>query len=266
MNIIRKWRTLRVLKHYPIPFNLWLEVTKHLPLIQARSVSERARIRLLATLFIHKKTFTGAAGLTVTPEMAVTVAAQACVAILHLGLNTYDGWIEVILYPGAFQIKRDVTDENGVVHRQTQGLSGESWSRGPVIFSWQDIKHDSQQPYRGHHVVIHEFAHKLDMLSGRANGMPPLHPDMSLHKWTETLTAAWQGLLRDLAAHKHTYLDPYAATNPAEFFAVLSEYFFTMPEALKQHNDLLFKQLQAYYRQSPPDLEKFHNRQYASAN
>ena len=252
MNIIRKWHTLRVLKQYPIPFGLWHEVTRHLPLIEARSISERARIRLLATLFIHKKTFSGAAGVTVTPEMAVTVAAQACVAILHLGLNTYDGWREIILYPGAFQIKRDITDENGVVHKQTQGLSGESWSRGPVIFSWQDIKHDSQQPYRGHHVVIHEFAHKLDMLSGRANGMPPLHPDMSLQEWTETLTAAWQGLLHDLATHKHTYMDPYAATNPAEFFAVITEYFFTTPVALKRHNTHLYELLKAYYGNRHP--------------
>ncbi len=262
MNIIRKWHTLRVLKQYPIPFGLWHEVTRHLPLIEARSISERARIRLLATLFIHKKTFSGAAGVTVTPEMAVTVAAQACVAILHLGLNTYDGWREIILYPGAFQIKRDITDENGVVHKQTQGLSGESWSRGPVIFSWQDIKHDSQQPYRGHHVVIHEFAHKLDMLSGRANGMPPLHPDMSLQEWTETLTAACQGLLHDLATHKHTYMDPYAATNPAEFFAVITEYFFTTPVALKRHNTHLYELLKAYYRQSPPDLEIFHTKHH----
>lgn len=263
MNFIQKWLTLRILKKYPIPFDLWLDVTHDLPLIRARSVSERAHIRLLATLFIHKKTFSGAAELKVTAEMAVTVAAQACAVISHLGLNTYDGWREIILYPGAFQIKRNVTDENGIVHRQTQGLSGESWSRGPVIFSWQDIKKDSLRPYRGHHVVIHEFAHKLDMLSGRANGMPPLHPDMAIQDWTETLTEAWENLLHDLAANKHTYMDPYAATNPAEFFAVLSEYFFTTPEALKQHNHHLFKLLQTYYRQSPPDLEKFHQQQSA---
>ena len=251
MNIIRQWRTLHIIKHHPLPYFLWREVTKGLPLVQCRSIKERARLRLLSTLFLHKKTFTGAGGLTISSEMAITIASQACIPILHLGLNSYDGWVEIILYPGAFEVKRNITDENGIVHRQTSGLSGESWQRGPVIFSWQDIKRDSDHVMKGHQVVIHEFAHKLDMLSGRANGMPPLHPDMSLNDWSITLNEAWHHLKDNLIAHRPTYLNSYAATNPAEFFAVLSEFFFTAPDSLKSHRPKLYAQLAAYYRQQP---------------
>ncbi|MDQ7073224.1 MAG: zinc-dependent peptidase, partial [Gammaproteobacteria bacterium] len=194
MNYIQRWLTRRTLRKHAIPYTLWHQVTSQLPLVTGRTNKEKARLRLLTTLFIAKKSFTGAHDLEVTLEMAITIASQACLEILYLGLNAFNGWIEIIIYPTAFIVQRDVVDENGIVHQQRNGLSGESWGRGPVILSWQDVQQDSYQLHQGHNIIIHEFAHKLDMLSGRADGQPPLTRDMSLNEWSQVLHNAYTTL------------------------------------------------------------------------
>jgi Mlc titration factor MtfA (ptsG expression regulator) len=133
--------------------------------------------------------------------MGITIASQACLEILYLGLNACDGWIEIILYTSAFIVNRDITDENGVVHGQANGLSGESCGRGPVILSWQDVEQDSYTLHRGHNVIIHDFAHKLDMLSGRTDGQPPLTRDISLHEWSENLREGHAKLASQIEHH-----------------------------------------------------------------
>ena len=251
MNILQRYWTRRILRNHPIPFSLWHRVTRHLPLIQHRNNREKTRLRLLTTLFLHKKVFSGVRGLEVNDEIRITIAAQACLEILYLGLNAFDGWLEIVVYPGAFIVQRDTADANGIIHNEARGLSGESWQQGPVILSWNDIKHNSHHLHPGHHVVIHEFAHKLDMQSGRANGMPPLHPDMPVEKWSQALSDAYQELRYRLSQHQPGYINSYAATNPAEFFAVLCEYFFTSPYILQQHCPAVFQQLKSYFRQDP---------------
>jgi len=249
MNIIKLYLTRRILRRHAIPFKVWHRVTSQLPLISARTNKEKARLRLLTTLFIHKKSFTGAHDLEITLDMEITIAAQACLEILYLGLNAFDGWIEIIVYPSAFIVKRDIVDDNGIVHQQSNSLSGESWGRGPVILSWQDVQTDSYTLHSGHNVVIHEFAHKLDMLSGRADGQPPLTRDMSLTEWSQALGDAYTTLISQIDHHKQSYINTYAATNPAEFFAVSCEYFFTAPDVLKKHCPHVYKQLRSYFKQ-----------------
>tara|TARA_R110002049_G_scaffold252224_2_gene426651 strand:+ start:3407 stop:4183 length:777 start_codon:yes stop_codon:yes gene_type:complete len=249
MNFIKRYLTRRVLRQHPIPFSTWHSVTSQIPLIASRSNKEKARLRLLSTLFLHQKSFTGAHGLEVTIDMGITIAAQACLEILYLGLNAFDGWIEIIIYPSAFIVNRDITDDNGIVHRQTSQLSGESWGRGPVILSWQDVEQDSYNLYEGHNVVIHEFAHKLDMLSGRADGQPPLTQDMPLHEWSDALREAHETLVSQIEHHQHSYINNYAATNPAEFFAVSCEYFFTAPQLLEKQCPAVYQQLKSYFKQ-----------------
>ena len=251
MNFIKRYLTKRVLRRHAIPFNTWHSITSKIPLIAGRSNKEKARLRLLSTLFLHQKSFTGAHDLEVTLNMGITIAAQACLEILYLGLNAFDGWIEIIIYPSAFIVNRDVTDENGVVRAQANSLSGESWGQGPVILSWQDVKQDSYHLHPGHNVVIHEFAHKLDMLSGRADGQPPLTNDMSLQAWSDTLRVAHAKLISQIEHHQHSYINSYAATNPAEFFAVSCEYFFTAPHILEKHSPAVYQQLKSYFKQDP---------------
>ncbi|HHJ80965.1 MAG TPA: zinc-dependent peptidase, partial [Candidatus Tenderia electrophaga] len=170
--------------------------------------------------------------------------------ILKLALAYYDGWVEVVIYPAAFQVSRGDADANGVVSPQQQALSGESWSRGPVILSWDDVATDLAGVHPGHNVVVHEFAHKLDMLNGSANGMPPLHADMQRQRWTDSFSQAFDHLQQQLAHHRPG-LNAYAATAPAEFFAVVSEYFFTQPQVLCQQAPDVYEQLVLFYRQNP---------------
>jgi len=137
------------------------------------------------------------------------------------------------------------------VHQQEQILAGESWTRGPLIVSWADVERDRLESHAGRNVVIHEIAHKLDALNGSTNGFPPLHPAMSIAQWTETLNAAYQHLVQRLEHHHYTSINAYAATSPAEFFAVISEYFFCAPEILQTHFADVYQQLQLYYQQNP---------------
>ncbi|MCG2635104.1 MAG: zinc-dependent peptidase [Gammaproteobacteria bacterium] len=215
------------------------------------SAVERAHLRLLTTLFLRRKSFSPVQGLVLTEEMAVAVAALACLPVLQLGLGYYDGWVEVVIYPGAFRVKRESTDENGLVSLEDRVLQGESWSRGPVILSWDDVAADLAADESGHNVVIHEFAHKLDMLNGRANGMPPLHPDMVRQAWTDSFSDAFEHLQRRLAHHHRPAISAYGATTPAEFFAVASEVFFTDPERLQHQFPEVYDQLVLFYRQAP---------------
>jgi Mlc titration factor MtfA (ptsG expression regulator) len=157
----------------------------------------------------------------------------------------------VVIYADAFRVSRDEIDEMGIVHHQDRVLSGESWSRGPVILSWHDIEQDTQRGYQGHNVIIHEIAHKLDMLDGSANGIPPLHVAMPAPPWTDAFSTAYAALNHRLERHHEVCVDPYAATSPAEFFAVFSEYFFCAPDILHAHFSDVYRQLQLYYRQDP---------------
>ncbi len=215
------------------------------------SAVERAHLRELTTLFLHRKSLNGVQGLVLSTEMALAVAAQACLPILKLGLDYYDGWIEVVIYPGAFRVARDNTDATGLVSHQEQALSGESWSRGPVILSWDDVVAGLRTALPGHNVVVHEFAHKLDMLNGSANGMPPLHPNMARQQWTEAFSDAFDHLQQQLAHHHRPGINAYGATAPEEFFAVASEYFFTDPQALQDLSQAVYDQLVLFYRQDP---------------
>ncbi len=237
-----------ILKRHPIPDSLWRDISRQLPLLQNLSSSDMKKLRKWATLFIHEKTFTGVQGYEVTDETRVIIAAQACLLILNLDLEYYDGWIEIVIYPDNFKVNREVSDHNGLIHNEERALSGESWSHGPLILSWDEAYSDSFFPTDGHHVIIHEFSHKLDMLNGRANGMPPLHPSMQREKWTESLSNGYYELNNNL---DDPYINRYASTNPAEYFAVISEYFFTAPDILKTHQPDVYEQLTLFYKQDP---------------
>lgn len=251
MKLFSRHHTLRILRDHPIDDGDWFSVTRRMPLLMALGASEMARLRELATLFLHAKVFSGVQGLEVTDEIRIAVATQACVAILELDMSLYDGWVEIIMYPGAFRVQRPAEDEFGVVHEDDRALSGESWGEGPVILSWEDVRHDSFTPQPGYNVVIHEFAHKLDMQNGRANGMPPLHGGMSVSDWSTALSEAYAQLQARLEYDQRPAIDPYAATDPAEFFAVVCEYFFTDPCTLRGHCPAVYDQLRAYFRQNP---------------
>ncbi len=247
---LRRWHMRRILRVDPIPHHVWSGVTRRISMLHGLDAVQMARLRELATWFLHSKAVNGVQGLEVTPAMRVAVAAQACLLILNLDIDYFDNWVEVILYPGAFRVNHPQTDAIGLVHNDASDLTGEAWLRGPVILSWHDVERDTYHPQAGHNVVLHEFAHKLDGLNGVANGLPPLRRGMSRKRWAEDFSLAYDALRSQVAAGKSAWINPYAATNPAEFFAVASEYFFTTPEVLKHRCPGVYRQLTLFYRQA----------------
>lgn len=201
MKWLEHWCIRYTLSHHPIPHEAWEDLMREADIFRGLSAVEKAHLRELTTLFIHRKSFSGVQGLVVSTEIALAVAAQACLLILKLGLDYYDGWVEIVIYPGAFRVARDSADATGLVSHQQQSLSGESWSRGPVVFSWDDIASDLAASLPGHNVVVHEFAHKLDMLNGSVNGLPPLHPDMRRQQWTTVFSDAFARLQQQPARY-----------------------------------------------------------------
>ena len=210
-------------------------------------VIDRSRLRDLASLFLHEKSIECAGGLQLTDSMRVRIACEACIPILNLGLDYYRDWYAVILYPGEFVARHEYHDAAGVVHLDAEARAGEAWEIGPVIISWGDVLAGEA----GYSVVIHEMAHKLDLLDGAANGFPPLHRGMERAEWTRVFSAAFKGMRRRADAGDPVEMNDYALEDPGEFFAVASEYFFTAPGALKRDFPGVYEQLALYYRQRP---------------
>ena len=219
------------------------------PLFEGLSVDELTRLRYLAVSFLDEKAITGAAGQEIDDEIRFTIAAQACLPILNLGIDYYNGWVEIIVYPDQFMPLREYVDDIGVVHQTRHPLAGESWQGGPLILSWADVNYIDDGA--GVNVVIHEFAHKLDMLNGAPNGYPPLHKGMQREIWAKTFTEGYEDFCRRIDNDEDTIIDPYASESPAEFFAVLSELFFETPAALKMEYPSIYQQLGLFYRQDP---------------
>jgi len=248
--MIRKlmaWWRQRQADRLDIPARSWDEVEAGLPFLYHLTQDERSHLRQLARQFIAEKQWSGAQGLQLTPRVQLTVALQACLPILYLGLDWYAGWVGIVVYPGDFVIPRRMMDGDGVVHEFDDDVMGEAWYGGPVLISWFDDPEDSH----GINVVIHEFAHKLDMKSGDADGLPPLHAGMSRQRWIEVMSRAFEDFRQRVDGGEETALDPYAAELPAEFFAVASEAFFETPLLLKDEYPDVYEQFRLFYRQDP---------------
>lgn len=223
--------------------------TLALPLFLGLSESEKNTLRELAEQLLTDKALTPVSGAVLDVSARAAIALQAALPILHLGYPAYRGWREIILYPGEFTPDREITDDFGVVHRVRHPLSGEAWEGGPLVLSLADV--EASGHCQGYNVVIHEFAHKLDMRNGAVDGLPALHSGMSVETWAATFNAAYQDFCRRVDAGEDDEIDPYAAESPAEFFAVLSEYFFEAPDVLRASYPAVYEQLRLYYRQDP---------------
>jgi len=248
---IRKWRRKRILAGSAIPDELWREALEALPFLAIYTETELARLRERVVLFLSDKSIVPAKGFHVTPLMRVMIAIQACVLTLNLGPHYYEGWENVIVYPDEFVTGLEYEDEAGVVHRRDEPLAGEAMPGGPVILSWPDVEASADWSASGMNLVLHEFAHKIDMKSGEANGCPPLPADIPAHAWQQTMGAAYEHFRRRAEAAEDTALDPYAADSPAEFFAVLSEVFFAEPTLLQAEYPAVYRLFAQFYRQDP---------------
>ncbi len=244
----KAWRRRRLMDRAVLPQREWQEVVASLALLRGLSGDELAALQRLVWLFLAEKALVGVQGLALSDGMRLRIAAQACLPVLALGLEYYRNLETILVYPGGFVARHEYQDEAGVVHQEAAGLSGESWMQGPVILSWEDVVGASEV---GVNLVVHEFAHKLDMLTGVANGLPPLHADMSVSQWTAELSAAYGDMAAKVAQGEVTALDAYAVEDPAEFFAVMSEAFFAAPGLLQCSYPGVYGQLRRFYRQDP---------------
>jgi len=256
----RNWRVNRRVKKMGFTAQQWEAAIADWPVAQRYRDEDRLALQAMSFQFLAQKTFVSGAGFPFTDAMCLKIATMACVPVLHLGLEWYPRWKTIVLYEAGFVTNRPYRTDDGVVHPQGPGLSGEAWYRGPVILSWQAITESGAEASNGKasNVVIHEVAHKLDMLRDGANGAPPMHPDMHWREWRDTFAAEWQRLQDDLQHQRPLPINAYGLTSPAEFFAVCSETFFEAPEILQQQMPNIYQKLCKFYRQQPTVITSIH--------
>ena len=252
---LQRWRQRReasALRRRAIPQALWDLTLARYPFLARLAPGDLTELRRLTSLFLDRKGFHGVDGLQVTDDMAVAVAAQACLPVLRLGLGAYEGLHSIILHPDEVVARRVVTDETGVVHEYDEPLVGEaSVDTGQLMLAWTDVRDADLHADGGYNVVIHEFAHLLDALNGAIDGVPgPLSME-DQHRFAEVIDIAYERLCQQLDAGEEPLLDPYAAHGPEEFFAVAAEAFFVAPLPLKREQPVLYRLLVHYFRQDP---------------
>jgi len=222
----------------------WSRLLARSPLFECLDAAGRCRLRAHCAHFLARKTFSPAGGHVLDDAQCLAIAALACLPVLDLGIDWLDGWSEVIVYPGGFRVRREHHDEHsGVVTEGDEELIGEAWERGPVILSWSDVMADLVDPFTGLNVVIHEIAHKLDMLDGAMNGVPRLPASMTRDEWIAAMQGAYDAFVERVDADEDTAIDPYAAESPEEFFAVLSELHFSDRAMLRREMPVVAEQL-----------------------
>jgi len=238
-SLLRRWRAhreARVLSRRAIPDTLWRLTLARLPFLAARSVDDLAELRRLASLFLDQKEFTGAGSLEIDDQIAVCIAAQAVLPVLKFGLTPYAGFVGI---------------DDGVVHAWDEVLSGEAMAGGPVMLSWRDVAESGESADWGYNVVIHEFAHVLDMGDGEADGIPPLPTSAERGAWAAVIDPAYERFCDQVDAGGETLLDPYGATSVDEFFAVASESFFVTPKEMRARHPEVYGLLARYFKQDP---------------
>jgi len=240
-----RWCEQRDLHAHPIPDELWQLTLARYAFLATRSETDLANLRRLCSLFLARKEFHGAAGFVVSDEVAVAVAAQACLPILQLGIDAYDGFVGIVMHVGEVVAEREFIDEDGVVHHYEEALAGESMEGGPLMLAWSEVQAASDpvaQFDAVYNVVIHEFAHVMAQSSVLMGGAGP---------WQAVLEAAMSAFSARLDQGMGSVLDPYGESSRDEFFAVSVEAFFVAPQALRQEQAALYAWLANLFRQDP---------------
>ncbi len=258
LGFLRNRRRAR-LREQPLPDRWWAIIDRRIPLIRGMSAADRREIGGIINILLAEKRFEGCAGVKITDEIRVTIAAQAGVLLLHRDSDYYPTLRTILVYPRAYIARNVEHNPDGTVTEGPESRLGESWDLGSVVLSWDDVVRGAADEDDGHNVVLHEFAHQLDGESGDMDGAPALRGSARYRDWARVLGAEYEDLLADLHDGHRTLLDPYAATNPAEFFAVATELFFERPGAMRRMHPELYEQLSRFYAQDPagnpaPDL------------
>lgn len=246
---LRKRRRRRYLQE-PFPIEWEEALERHVRFWELLSRGEQERLRDLMKVFIPEKNWEGCGGLELTVEMKAAIAAQACLLILHIPHDYYSMVETILVYPGAYLPAHPVRDENGLVTEGTVNI-GEAWHRGPVILSWEDALAGARGDTDGHNVILHEFAHKLDMMDGLVDGTPPLATRELAGRWREVMSREFEELREQTESWRAPLIDEYGATNEAEFFAVAVETFFELADEMRIRHPELYDLLKEYFGHDP---------------
>jgi Mlc titration factor MtfA (ptsG expression regulator) len=248
MSLLRRLRRPRILRDWLIPDETWSKLLGQHPILKGFSPEEEIRLREIATLFLHEKTFSAAEGIDLTEYLSAVIAVQASLPVLGLDIDWYANWKTVVVVPDVFTEEYAEPDEAGVVHEYEEEKAGLSWDDGPVVLSWEDIEASGWGD--GYNVVIHEAAHRLDQTDGAVNGCPALHEGMDPDEWRKVFSGSFTDLKRRKHSRKkRSKIDSYATESDSEFFAVASEYFFEKPRILTTEYPDVYRLLSAFYRQ-----------------
>ncbi len=239
------------LRKQPFPKAWRVILKRRVPLVRRLPVDLQLELKRQIQVFLAEKSFIGCDSLDINDEIRVTIAAQACLLILKRPRGYYPRLREILVYPGSFVVEREHTDRIGVAHHARQVLSGESWERGQVVLSWLDTLEGAAIPDDGQNVVIHEFAHQLDQETGAANGTPVLVRRAHYAQWSKVLAAEFRHLKGMIALQQVSLFSAYGASDPAEFFAVVSEVFFEQPQRMAEEHPELYEQLTLFYQLDP---------------
>lgn len=252
LGLFRKRRRARLLAR-PLPPAWWAVIDRHSPAVTHLSADERDRLGGIVRVLLDEKRFEGCAGLAMTDEIRVTIAAQAALLVLNRPGDYYAGLRSVLVYPASYRAWTREQDEIGIVTEGVDERLGEAWEHGAVVLSWADVVRGGENDHDGHNVVLHEFAHLLDAQEGDMNGAPLLSDRAGYGEWSRVFSAAYEGLVRDVRRGRRSLLDPYGAEHPAEFFAVATEVFFERPVAMRREHPDLYRELAGYYGQDPAE-------------
>ena len=241
----------RKLRERPFP-EAWRDILKRrVPYFRLLPADLQIQLEKHMQVFLAEKAFIGCNGLEVTDEIRVSIAAQACLLILNRRTDYYANLRQILVYPGAFIVDRVHSDTAGVLQERRQVLSGESWSQGQIVLSWEDVVDGAAIVDDGRNVVIHEFAHQLDQQNGQANGAPILARRAHYQRWSRVLGEEFASLQEQASNLQPSLLSHYGATNPAEFFAVTSEVFFEQPQRMALEHPALYWEFSRFYRVNP---------------
>jgi Mlc titration factor MtfA (ptsG expression regulator) len=248
----RRWRR-RSVEARPFP-RAWAEILDwNVPLVRRLPADDRRELERLVAVFLDEKQFEGAGGFEITDEVRVTVAAQACILLLHRDTDVYPDLVSIIVYPSAY-VARGKTFDGPVVTESSTPRLGESWTRGVIVLAWDAVRRGTIDVGVGHNVVLHEFAHQLDQEDGAMDGAPDLGTRARYAVWARVLGEEYADLLERVHAGKPADIDAYGATSPPEFFAVVTEMFFEKPAELRSRHPELYAALADFYRQDPAAL------------
>ncbi len=245
-----KKRRREALQSQPLSEEQRATLARNVPYLASLNEADRSELEGLVQIFLAEKSFEGCGGLELTDEMRLTIAAQACLLLLHRENDMYPNVDSILVYPSAYRVPTEQHD-GLVVVQEDQARLGESWQRGLVVLAWDHALSGAAQPHDGQNVVLHEFAHQLDSEDGGMNGTPELGARARYTSWAHVLGDEFDELSHRLHAGRSSDIDAYGATNPAEFFAVLTEMFFEKPRALKKKHAELYRELSEFYRQDP---------------